>query len=55
MIRELFRAELAIDEITAHARAAVHLDPAVDTITRESAARTPSSRASGTGRSTSPR
>jgi predicted CoA-substrate-specific enzyme activase len=32
MIRELFRAELAIDEITAHARAAVHLDPAVDTI-----------------------
>jgi predicted CoA-substrate-specific enzyme activase len=32
MIRELFRAELAIDEITAHARAAVHLDPGVDTI-----------------------
>jgi predicted CoA-substrate-specific enzyme activase len=32
MIRELFQAEMAIDEITAHARAAVHLDPAVDTI-----------------------
>jgi predicted CoA-substrate-specific enzyme activase len=32
MIRELFRAEMAVDEITAHARAAVHLRPRADTI-----------------------
>lgn len=32
MVGQLIRADLVINEISAHARAAVHLDPAVDTI-----------------------
>jgi predicted CoA-substrate-specific enzyme activase len=32
MIKELFNAEMTVDEITAHARAAVELNPEVDTI-----------------------
>ena len=53
MIRELFRAELEVDEITAHARAAVELTRRWTRSSR-SAARIPSSRASRTGRCTSP-
>ncbi len=32
IIKELFSADFAVNEITAHAKAAVHLEPQVDTI-----------------------
>ena len=54
MIRQVFRADREINEITAHARAAVFLHPEVDTIIEIGGQDSKFTRIRGTARSTSP-